>query len=54
MTGEKSEPFFHKGAQALADGLPNAQHRVLKGQNHAAVVMGAKVLAPIVVEFFEA
>jgi pimeloyl-ACP methyl ester carboxylesterase len=53
-TGEKSEAFFHKGAQALASSLPNAQHRILKGQNHGAVVMGAKTLAPILIEFFEA
>jgi pimeloyl-ACP methyl ester carboxylesterase len=54
LTGEKSEAFFHKGAQALASSLPNAQHRILKGQNHGAVVMGAKTLGPILIEFFEA
>lgn len=53
LTGEKSEAFFHKGAQALAGSLPNAQHRVLNGQNHGAVVVGAKALAPVLIEFFE-
>jgi pimeloyl-ACP methyl ester carboxylesterase len=54
MAGEKSEPFFQKGAQALANHLPNAQYRVLKGQSHGAIVTGAKTLAPILKEFFQA
>lgn len=54
MTGGKSEPFFHNGAQALAASLPNAQHRVLEGQSHGAVVTGAKALAPVLKAFFKA
>jgi pimeloyl-ACP methyl ester carboxylesterase len=54
LTGEKSEAFFHSGAQALADLLPNAQHRILKGQHHGSVVMAPKVIASEIVEFFKA
>ena len=53
FTGEKSEAFFHKGAQALASSLPNARHQVLKGQSHGAVVTGVKTLAPVLVEFYK-
>ena len=35
ISGEQSEAFFHVGAQALAEVLPNAQHRTLEGQEHA-------------------
>ena len=34
MTGGKSETFFHTGGDALAEVLPNAQHRILKDQHH--------------------
>jgi len=53
VTGEKSEGFFHSGAQALAGNLPKARHHVLEGQSHGAVVMGTKALAPVMVEFFQ-
>jgi pimeloyl-ACP methyl ester carboxylesterase len=49
MTGEKSEPFFHHGAQALVAILPNAKYRVLEGQDHA---VAPEALAPALVEFF--
>jgi pimeloyl-ACP methyl ester carboxylesterase len=49
MAGEKSEPFMHKGAQALVEALPSAQHRALAGQGHAA---DSAALAPVLVEFF--
>lgn len=52
MTGEKSEPFFHAGARALADLLPKAEHRILQGQNHGALVVGTQALAPAMLEFF--
>jgi pimeloyl-ACP methyl ester carboxylesterase len=54
LTGENSEAFFHNAARALADILPNAQHRILKGQNHGSVVMAPKVIASESVEFFKA
>jgi len=53
MTGGKSEPFFHKGAQALAEVLPNTQHRILKDQHHGSVVTAPKVIASELVEFFK-
>jgi pimeloyl-ACP methyl ester carboxylesterase len=33
--GGNSEPFFHSGARQLAEHLPNAEYRVLEGQDHA-------------------
>ena len=38
-------------AQALADVMPNAQHRTLEGQTHE---VAAEALAPVLVEFFQA
>lgn len=35
VVGSKSAPFFHSGAQTLVEHLPNAQYRVLEGQDHA-------------------
>jgi pimeloyl-ACP methyl ester carboxylesterase len=52
LTGEKSEAFFHNGARSLADLLPNAQHRILKGQHHGSVVMAPKAFASVLIEFF--
>jgi pimeloyl-ACP methyl ester carboxylesterase len=49
MTGGESEGFFHDGAKALVADLPNAQHRILEGQNHA---VSPVALAPVLVEFF--
>jgi pimeloyl-ACP methyl ester carboxylesterase len=51
ITGGNSEGFFHSGAKALVDGLPNAQHRILEGQDHA---VASAALAPMLVEFFKA
>ena len=51
ITGGESEAFFHSGAKALVNLLPNAQHRVLAGQNHA---VSPAALAPVLVEFFRA
>jgi hypothetical protein len=36
LTGGKSEAFFHKTGDALAEVLPNAQHRILKDQHHGS------------------
>ena len=52
LTGEKSEAFFHNGARSLADVLPNAQHRILKGQHHGSVVMAPNAFVSVLTEFF--
>lgn len=54
MTGEKSEKFFHTGANALINILPNAKHKILKGQHHGSVVMGSKVIVAELRSFFNA
>lgn len=51
LDGEASPVFMHNAAQAVADALPNAQLRTLKGQTHD-VAPGA--LAPVLEEFFSA
>ena len=50
MTGGNSEPFFSAGAQALVRLLPNAQHRILEGQDHN---VSPTALTPLLVEFFK-
>jgi pimeloyl-ACP methyl ester carboxylesterase len=49
VVGGKSPTWFHHGTQALADVIPNAEHRVLEGQTH---MVKPKALAPLLVEFF--
>jgi pimeloyl-ACP methyl ester carboxylesterase len=50
MDGGASEwPFMHITAVALANAMPNAQHRTLEGQTHE---VAAEVIAPVLVEFF--
>lgn len=52
MDGGASEwPFMHFTAVALANAIPNAQHRTLEGQTHE---VAAEALAPVLVEFFKA
>ena len=51
IVGGNSEPFSHDGAQALVNDMPNAQRRVLEGQDHA---VSPAALAPVLVEFFNA
>ena len=51
LTGGNSEAFFHNGAQALVDSLPEAGHRILEGQDHAA---SPEVVAPVLIAFFAA
>ena len=52
MNGEASEwSFMHTTAVALANAIPNAQHRTLEGQTHE---VAAEALAPVLVEFFKA
>ncbi len=50
MDGGASYPFMHIAATALANAIPNAQHRTLKGQTHEVT---AEALAPILVMFFK-
>ena len=50
MDGSESFPFMHKTAVALANAMPNAQHRTLEGQTHE---VAAEALAPVLVEFFD-
>jgi pimeloyl-ACP methyl ester carboxylesterase len=47
--GATPYPFMHITATALAQAMPNAQHRTLEGQTHE---VAAKALAPVLVEFF--
>lgn len=51
LTGGKSPAGFHNAARALAQILPNAEHRTLPGLNHGAVAMAPKKLVPALVEF---
>jgi pimeloyl-ACP methyl ester carboxylesterase len=51
ITGGNSEAFFHHGARALVDLLPDARHRILEGQDHA---VSPVALAPLLEEFFKA
>jgi hypothetical protein len=50
ITGGNSEGFFHSGAKALVANLPNAQHRILEGQDHA---VSPAALAPLLIESFD-
>jgi pimeloyl-ACP methyl ester carboxylesterase len=47
--GGNSPAWIHHSGQALADVLPNAEHRVLDGQTH---MVKPKALAPMLTEFF--
>jgi pimeloyl-ACP methyl ester carboxylesterase len=50
MDGGATEfPFMRVTATALANAMPNAQHRTLEGQTHE---VAAEALAPVLVEFF--
>jgi pimeloyl-ACP methyl ester carboxylesterase len=49
MDGSESFPFMHVTATALANAIPNAEHRTLQGQTHEVAV---SALAPVLVEFF--
>ncbi len=53
LTGGKSEPFFHKAGDALAEVLPNAEHKILKDQHHGSVVMSPNVIASEMTKFFK-
>jgi pimeloyl-ACP methyl ester carboxylesterase len=49
MDGSESFPFMHTTAMALANAMPNGQHRTLEGQTHE---VAAEAIAPVLVEFF--
>ena len=49
IAGGASFPFMRETAQALAEVIPDAQHRTLEGQEHN---VSPDVLAPVLVEFF--
>lgn len=49
VVGGKSPAWFHHGMQALADVLPDAEHRILEGQTH---MVKPKALAPVLKDFF--
>ena len=46
---ETPYPFMQTTAAALAEAIPNAQHRTLAGQNHEVT---PEALAPVLIEFF--
>ncbi|HEY0756275.1 MAG TPA: hypothetical protein VGD98_20135 [Ktedonobacteraceae bacterium] len=49
ISGSESPAFLRQVTQAVANGLPNAQHRSLAGQTHDLV---PAVLAPVLKAFF--
>jgi pimeloyl-ACP methyl ester carboxylesterase len=51
VNGDSSYPFMQVTAEALTNTVPQAQHRVLKGQTHAA---DPQMLAAVLKEFFAA
>lgn len=51
MDGGASFPFMHTTAVALANAMPDGQHRTLEGQTHE---VSAEALAPVLIEFFKA
>lgn len=50
LVGGNSDEFFHNGAQALVEDLPNAKYSILEGQDHA---VAPSALAPVIIEFFK-
>ena len=51
IAGGESPPFMRETARALADVLPDGQHRTLEGQEHN---VAPEALAPVLEEFFRA
>ena len=49
MAGEKSPAQLRKAAEAIAEVLPHATHRVVAGQSHN---VSMKALAPVLKTFF--
>ena len=50
MDGSESFPFMHTTAVALANAMPEGQHRTLEGQTHE---VAADAIAPVLVDFFK-
>jgi pimeloyl-ACP methyl ester carboxylesterase len=50
MNGDASFLFMEDAAVKIANAVPNAQHRVLKGQTHD---VSPQALAPVLIEFFD-
>ncbi|MDG9710028.1 alpha/beta fold hydrolase [Streptomyces sp. DH10] len=53
LTGGKSPAAFQRAARAVTEVLPQADHRILPGLNHGAVVMAPKKIAPQITEFLK-
>jgi pimeloyl-ACP methyl ester carboxylesterase len=51
IAGGASFPFMRETAKALAEVIPDAQHRTLNGQEHN---VDPAVLAPLLEGFFDA
>lgn len=51
LTGSRSPDGFQQAARALAEVLPDAGHRMVRGLNHGAVVMAPRKLAPLLTGF---
>jgi pimeloyl-ACP methyl ester carboxylesterase len=52
MVGSKSEPFFHTGAQALANAVPSLRYETLEGGHHGSPQMSPAGIADrIIAEF---
>jgi pimeloyl-ACP methyl ester carboxylesterase len=49
LDGEKSMDFIHPTADRIAELVPNAQRKTLKGQTHQAA---PDAVAPVLTEFF--
>ncbi|WP_216895561.1 hypothetical protein [Nocardia alni] len=49
LAGGKSPTWLRNGDAALAQAIPNAQHRVIDGQNR---MIEAHALAPVLTEIF--
>jgi pimeloyl-ACP methyl ester carboxylesterase len=54
VVGEGSEPFFHAGAQALAELLPNTRYRPLPGLDHSAFWVAPEAVAASITRFLQA
>jgi pimeloyl-ACP methyl ester carboxylesterase len=54
VAGERSEPFFHDGARALVQLLPNGAYRALAGQDHSAFWVAPEVVAASIAEVLAA
>jgi pimeloyl-ACP methyl ester carboxylesterase len=53
VVGEGSEPFFHAGAQALAELLSNATYRTLPAQDHSVFWMAPDAVASSITKFLQ-